>query len=1259
MRRALILFFVMTVLSSLSLLAGLVWLVGSPSGLQQLAQWAQEAGHGQLSIGAVDGRLRDRLDIDYLRWQSDKLDVEIRQLHLEWSPQALLSRHLELNRLALGELRVSTPPSEHPEPLPADLQWPFGLTVRLGQGAVGQLWVDGHEVAREIHGRYFSDARQHHVESLRWMSGDVAVEGQGILAEHAPFSLSGTWQLRGQLDRHPMALTLDIQGVLDRIQAKAVATQGVVGQAQAVITPWGALPYENLHVQLDQIDPASWHRDAPQARLSLNADIAPEAQGVSGRFALRNHQPGSVDHHLMPLIALSGYVRWENNKATFNDLMAQVSGGGVLSGKGQWRDRHLQLDLAVKQLDLEKVLSHLRPTRLTGGLTTTLGSDHQTFKLALRDERISQVHLEAEASLQGAHLKIPRLKLTAQEAQLNAQGEMHLDATRQFSASGQLQRFDPSRFAKLPSARFNADWQATGQLAPHPKVEARFSIRDSRIVQQALSGQGQLSLDWPRIPRLDVELKAGSNHVHVAGAQGQPGDRLTLNVDAPNLGELAELGLEGRLTGQGSLVGDLTAPDLNLKLSATQLAWRHHFRMETMDLSVKAGMRPAAPLNLDLTISRLDLPERPGLLQQFHLQGDGQLTTHRLRVDTDIELAGRNHLTLATQGGWNAVNRAWRGQIVDATLKTEDRARNLYLLQPTPLGLSAQAWQIGPATLSSSLLDGRMILQGHADAQQMQVEIQAEGVKIGQVKGELQAGMQGAWSLDKNARWQGKLHTHIPDLGWLADWVGEGWNSGGQLQGDVQVAGSPIHPVVSGRLQGSALSMRLPGQGLSLAQGVLDVDLHDNLLKIRRLEFESPLQPPPRALRLSSNENPDRWMPKTDKPGLLDITGEMRLDQQADLSDVSTVSNATHAWLELHLDRVGAWQRSDQWIVVSGRHRIGWKSGVLDVRGALTVDAGYWQLARMGVPRLSEDVHVRREGAKTSANSSPSSFRPRIDLDVTADLGQHFLFEGAGLTSGLSGQIRLTAQGRDLPRASGSIQARDGRFEAYGQKLDIERGVLRFNGLLDNPGLDVRAVRKGLAVEPGVQIGGTAQKPVVKLISDPDLPETEKLAWLVLGHGSEQMGVGDATVLLSAAGDLFGNDAGNVVGQLRKAVGIDEIGIRQGSLGDNGSRAPASRIAGGSTDAALAGNNQQIFSIGKRLSSNVLLSYEQAMGKAESLVKLTWSLSRQVSLIGRTGSDNAIDILYTLSFGKPTLPNSSNSSNSSNSPTAPTSFSSP
>ena len=85
-------------------------------------------------------------------------------------------------------------------------------------------------------------------------------------------------------------------------------------------------------------------------------------------------------------------------------------------------------------------------------------------------------------------------------------------------------------------------------------------------------------------------------------------------------------------------------------------------------------------------------------------------------------------------------------------------------------------------------------------------------------------------------------------------------------------------------------------------------------------------------------------------------------------------------------------------------------------------------------------------------------------------------------------------------------------------------------------------------------------------------------------------------------------------------------------IGGTGSRQPSSRVAGSSVDTTGSTGNQ-ILSVGKRLSSNAVLSYEQSLGKAESIVKLTVSLTRQVSVIGRAGSDNALDIFYTLSFG--------------------------
>jgi translocation and assembly module TamB len=148
------------------------------------------------------------------------------------------------------------------------------------------------------------------------------------------------------------------------------------------------------------------------------------------------------------------------------------------------------------------------------------------------------------------------------------------------------------------------------------------------------------------------------------------------------------------------------------------------------------------------------------------------------------------------------------------------------------------------------------------------------------------------------------------------------------------------------------------------------------------------------------------------------------------------------------------------------------------------------------------------------------------------------------------------------------------------------------------------------------------------------MPDAEKLSWLVLGHGPEQGSAADAAVLLAAAGSLLGNEKGNVVQQIKRATGIDEFGVRQGAIGGSGGSLPSSRVVGGSFDSAATASNQ-ILSVGKRLSNDVLLAYEQSLNKAESVVKLTVRLNRQLALIARAGTDNALDMLYTISFGGP------------------------
>ena len=47
-----------------------------------------------------------------------------------------------------------------------------------------------------------------------------------------------------------------------------------------------------------------------------------------------------------------------------------------------------------------------------------------------------------------------------------------------------------------------------------------------------------------------------------------------------------------------------------------------------------------------------------------------------------------------------------------------------------------------------------------------------------------------------------------------------------------------------------------------------------------------------------------------------------------------------------------------------------------------------------------------------------------------------------------------------------------------------------------------------------------------------------------------------------------------------------------------------------------------------------MLSYEQSLNTTESIVKLTVNLNRQFSLVGRAGTESAVDLFWNYSFGK-------------------------
>ncbi|MBK7463942.1 MAG: translocation/assembly module TamB domain-containing protein [Betaproteobacteria bacterium] len=1191
-----------------SLIGGAAWLSSSENGLQTVVQFISKASAGRLHIEQASGRLLGPLDIATLSWETADLQLRAEQIHLDWSPTALLQSGLQIAELSLGKLHITSAPSTEPTPPPTSLLLPVAVNVK--KLVISRLEYGNTFVAERISGQLSSDGRQHHLSDFQIETSGASLHGEATLDGAAPLPLNASAEITGLLEQHPLALSLKASGPLERIALAAIAHQGIEGQAQVELTPFAPTTFASAKIALDNIDPAAWQDGAPSARLSLRADLGPAGKGVAGSFTVSNALPGLIDRQRLPLNSLTGRLAWQDSTTRLEDLKAALPGGSELAGSGQWQNDGLELDLSARSLDVSKIHSSLRSTRLNGPISATLSTQQQAIKLDLKDSRFTVL---AEASLSGQRVSLPRLEIGSGQARLSAKGELSLDKAMAFSAEGELSRFDPSQFAKAPAALINARFSTQGKLSPRPIIDGRFELLDSKMAGEPLAGRGQLSIDWPRIPQADIQLTAGPNKLNAKGAFGRPGDKLLIDIEAP---QLAPYGLEGGITGHLNLAGSLEQLQLAGQVQAAKLGLPGVGRLSGLMLKADIAGLPNSPLHLDLNIAQLGTSAQPDLLKALHVVGEGSNQAHRLRGK--VELAGKTQLSLALEGGLNQGDGppTWQGRLLEAQLKGHDKTRNLKLNAAAPLKLAAQGWSFGPAELAGDPLDWVATLQAAADSQHLNASLRAKGTRVGLIDGQLKAGMQGAWSLDTLAPWQGSLKTEIADLGWLAELINEQWKSAGSFNGELKLSGTPAQPVSSGRFRGEKLALRIPDSGLNLANGELSVNLDNNLLRIQQLSFDSLLQAAPRTLRL---RDPEAMAALTKKPGRLEISGEMRVDRG---------ERGDNVFLDVRLDRLGVLQLADQWVVLSGDGRLSLQGDTLGAKGKLAVDAGYWQLAPNTAPRLSDDVTIKRPGSEPGA----SSLRPKLDLDISTDLGRNFLFKGAGLSSRLAGDIRLRASGRDLPRATGSIRARDGRFDAYGQQLSIERGVLTFQGLLDNPALDVRAVRKGLAVEAGVQISGTAQRPIVRLVSDPDLPDAEKLTWLVLGHGPDQMSAGDATVLLSAAGGLLGNDSGNLVQKLKSTFGFDEFGVRQGDIGGTGSRQPSSRVAGSSVDTTGSTGNQ-ILSVGKRLSSNAVLSYEQSLGKAESIVKLTVSLTRQVSVIGRAGSDNALDIFYTITFG--------------------------
>jgi translocation and assembly module TamB len=486
-----------------------------------------------------------------------------------------------------------------------------------------------------------------------------------------------------------------------------------------------------------------------------------------------------------------------------------------------------------------------------------------------------------------------------------------------------------------------------------------------------------------------------------------------------------------------------------------------------------------------------------------------------------------------------------------------------------------------PQSLGLKTLDARADVNDGT----LRVRLDIDGTRAGQARLDGNAQLQdGRLAGDSSFTLEGS--ANMGSLAWLAPLAGQpGLEIDGTLKLAVNGSGTLAAPQLNGDISGDKLVVNWVDQGIKLRNGQLQARLTGDQLQLQKLSFDG----------TQGNAQADGW--------------------------IRYAANEATMQLKLSADKLELLSRPDRILVISGQSTLVRDAKRFQLDGKFRADRANIELAGADTPTLSDDVVIIGKGKAPvkTAQGLP------LNVDVEADLGDSFTLKGKGLEAQLAGALRIRIADRRPPRVNGSIRVVSGTYAAYGQKLAIDRGVINFTGAYDNPGLNILAVRRrpeGEAlsetnVEAGVEVRGTALAPSAKLVSTPVVSDSDKLAWLVLGHGIDNTAGNDMALLSTAAGALFGGGGGQ--GKLASALGVDELGVGQAT-------------GATSTAGAATGLQNTVVTVGKRISSRAYLSFEQGTGAATSLVKLKYKLNPRITLQFQTGTNNALDVLYTWAF---------------------------
>ncbi|MEQ1485752.1 translocation/assembly module TamB domain-containing protein [Methyloglobulus sp.] len=436
---------------------------------------------------------------------------------------------------------------------------------------------------------------------------------------------------------------------------------------------------------------------------------------------------------------------------------------------------------------------------------------------------------------------------------------------------------------------------------------------------------------------------------------------------------------------------------------------------------------------------------------------------------------------------------------LDADLQIQDViAGNFRLALPANTTLSLETQET-----KKEIVLGTTLLSGRVNGDSLAGDLEMALIGQDYLRAKLQMDMGKTQTLSAQA------NASIKEFAMIEPFAPQISNIKGQLKADLTVKGTTKKPLINADVQLTSGGMTVDKLGLSV---------HD-------INFKA----------LASADNPDAIQLKGSAKsgeGLINLSGTISLQPESHYPiDLALTGK------DFEVAKIPEAQ-----IAVSPDLKIALNDQQKQISGELAVPKAIMKIQDIpeNAVKVSEDeIILGEEKAEITTQATPD-----INADIEVKLGKQVSFTGQGLQTNLAGNLKIIKTGAKMAM-QGNVDMEKASYKRFGQDLTVRKGRFVFNGPADNPWLDVEAIRlsKSKKVTAILALTGSLKNPQTRISSEPSLPESEALAYLVTGGPLNQVSKTESNMLASAA---LSYGAGKVT-WLADKLGIDEFKVEEGN----------------------------------------------------------------------------------------------------------------